>query len=336
MKLFDWRCGLLPLLMCSWTLAQEPAPQVILTGLDNPAGVAVHRKSGQVYVSDSGAGRVLRVMPAANAKAVPVIVDFAIDVYGKGPMYNIGPLGLAFVGQNMLAVGGGDQVDGKELIRFYKLKDGNEPIKADAATFSAGPIPPGDTSIKGEGNFYGLAVNDRSVFITSNGDDTKGWVLKVDVKEGMPGELTGFIATKTVLTTDAPVGITLNKGKLYVGQMGEINVPKDSLLTVYDPKTGKLEKKAETGLFDITGLAFSPKTGKLYALDFAWMDSKQGGLYRLDMEGDNVQATRVLALDKPTALAFGPDGALFITVIGTAEEGSSKKGGQLLMIPSGL
>ena len=38
----------------------------------------------------------------------------------------------------------------------------------------------------------------------------------------------------------------------------------------------------ETRLYDITGLAYSPKTGLLYATDFAWMQTDEGGLFRLD------------------------------------------------------
>jgi DNA-binding beta-propeller fold protein YncE len=140
---------------------------------------------------------------------------------------------------------------------------------------------------------------------------------------------------------DAPVGITTDRdGNLLVGQMGEVNIPTDSLLTLYDVKSGKLLWKATTGLHDIAGLAYSPKSGKLYAVDFAWMDSKQGGLFRLDVTssptGATVKATKIAPLDKPTALAFGADGALYVTVFGTAAEGSDKKPGQLLKITGDL
>ncbi|MEK6239689.1 MAG: hypothetical protein N2C14_33635, partial [Planctomycetales bacterium] len=142
---------------------------------------------------------------------------------------------------------------------------------------------------------------------------------------------------------DAPVGITIGpEGKLVVSQMGEMNVPKDSLLTVYDPKSGKLEWKAATGLFDIAAVAYS-KSGKLYALDFAWLDTKQGGLFRLDVSKENgktsVKATKILSLDKPSAMAFAEeDGAevLYVTVFGSGKEGAKKKPGQLLKITGKL
>ena len=118
--------------------------------------------------------------------------------------------------------------------------------------------------------------------------------------------------------------------------MGEVNVPGDSLLTMYETATGKLVKSLKTGLHDIAGLAYSPKTGKLYCVDFAWVDTKQGGLYELTVTGDEVKATKIASLDKPTALAFDKDGGLYVTVFGTAAAGSTTPSGALLYFAAGL
>jgi hypothetical protein len=119
--------------------------------------------------------------------------------------------------------------------------------------------------------------------------------------------------------------------------MGEVTVPNDSLLTFYNPKNGKMLANMPTGLFDISAVAYSPK-GQLYALDFAWMDATEGGLFQLiaTRDGDKqaVKAEKVTSLDKPSAMVFGEDGALYITVFGTAE--GDKQGGKLLKISSGL
>src|SRR4030095_3750016 len=169
-----------------------------------------------------------------------------------------------------------------------------------------GPLPEKD-GLKPEGNFYAVGVGKTAIYISSNGDDTKGWVLKADVTGTKFGELTRYIATKEAVDVDAPVGITINaEGDLVVGQMGEINKPKDSLLTFYSAKSGKKLLNLETGLYDITGLAYSPQKA-LYATHFAWMAAGEGGLFRLDKSSANgaqgVKATKVLSLDKPTALA---------------------------------
>jgi len=114
--------------------------------------------------------------------------------------------------------------------------------------------------------------------------------------------------------------------------MGEINLPKDSLLTFYAPKLGKLVRKDKTDLYDIAGLAYS-KEGRLYAVDFAWMATDQGGLFRLEDDGQGgVKAAKITALDKPSAIAAGADGSLYVTVFGTAKEGSDEKPGTLVRI----
>lgn len=311
--------------------------KTVVTNLNNPSGLAIQPETGAVFIADSGHKRVLSYHPAERKVAVR-ITGFTQDIYGKGPMYDIGPLGLLFMNKNTLVVGDGGQKDGQELMRVFTLAESGELTIDDGK--NSGPIEPGEQSAMGEGNFYAMATDGKSVFVTSNGDDTKGWVLKLDMSGAEPGKLETFIATKVATEVDAPVAITMNSdGKIVIGQMGEVNVPKDSLYTVYDAE-GKLIAKAKTELFDIAGLAYHPKSGKLYAVDFAWMDNKEGGLYRLDVttEGEEtkVTATKIVALDKPTAMAFASDGSLYVTVFGTAEEGATKKPGQLVKITGDL
>ena len=65
--------------------------ETVLDDLDNPCGVAIQPGSGHIFLSDSGAGRVIRVV---DGQAEEVVVGFDRDVYGEGPAYHIGPLGL--------------------------------------------------------------------------------------------------------------------------------------------------------------------------------------------------------------------------------------------------
>ncbi len=318
----------------------ETTAESVLGGLSNPSGLAVQPETGHVFVSDSAAGKIIRVV---DGKAEDVVTGFKIDVYGKGPKYDIGPLGLAFWDKETLVVGDGSFVDGEEYVRVFTVPAAGKPaIDFDKdAKAKLGPLPEKD-GLKPEGNFYAIAVGKTAVYISSNGDDTKGWVLKSDVTGTKFGELTRYIATKEAVEVDAPVGITIGPdGDVVVGQMGEINKPKDSLLTFYSAKTGKKLLNLETGLYDITGLAYSPKTKQLYALDFAWMSAGDGGLYRLDKSNadgkQGIKATKILALDKPTALAFGKDGELYITVVGPKKDSeNAPKEGALLKIAPGL
>ena len=300
-------------------------PKVLVKNLENPSGIAIHGKTGHVFVASRYG--VYRYLPAEQDKSKKIFIEideYPTDVYGKGPTYNIGPLGLAFMDETHLIVGDGSRKDGEELVRVYKIEDTppSEYRKEDSAEFTLGPIPKSDQTTTGEGNFYGVAVGAGAIFVSCNGDDTKGWISKAPITDGKPGTLAPAIATKEKTMVDAPVPVIFNKeGELVVGQMGEVNVAGDSLLTTYDPASGELKKQYTTGLSDIAGLAYHPKNNKLYAVDFAWADTSQGGLFELVIEGDAVKATKVVGLDKPAALAFDAEGNLYLAVFGTAPEG---------------
>jgi len=228
--------------------AEEPATKTLVTNLENPSGLAIHPESGDVYIASRYG--VYRYLPNEKDRAKKILLEIIntekkTDVYGKGPFYTIGPLGVAFLDKDHLVVGDGSRKDGDEFVRVYKTSSTDKrPLKEDAAAFTLGPIKAEEgVTAKGEGNFYGVAVGGGSIFVTCNGDDTKGWVSKSDVAEGKPGALKPFIATKVATEVDAPVPVTFNADgtQLVVGQMGEMNVPGDSLLTMYDPNTGDVK-----------------------------------------------------------------------------------------------
>lgn len=313
-------------------LAEEKI-DVLLEGLKNPCGVAVQPETGDVFVSESAAGKVIRVVGRA---AEDVIVNSPMDVYGKGPKYDIGPLGITFLEKERLVVADGGFPDGEEYVRVYNVPNTGQPaLEYDDCT-KVGPVAATE-EMKAEGNFYGVAANDAAIFITCNGDDAKGWVAKVDILGTRFGDLARYIATKEAVNLDAPVGITISpRGQVVIGQMGEITVENDSKLTFYNTKTGKMLLDIDTGLHDIAALTYSPK-GHLYALDFAWIDTTQGGLFRLDDDGEGgVNPVKITAIDKPTAMAFGPDGSLYITLIGAVDEGQQVGYGQLIRLEPGL
>ncbi|WP_437228439.1 hypothetical protein SH661x_000911 [Planctomicrobium sp. SH661] len=333
----------------SWTLATgfglilpwiaqgaEPvAVKVIAENFDNPSGVAVQPETGDIFVATHlGVMRVFRDSENKQLGCNFEVARYPSDVYGKGPKYEIGPLGLAMIGSGQLVVGDGSRIDGEELIRIYAV--GDKPLATPQsepwAAQTLGPIPAGEASAKGEGNFYGVVATKNAIYATANGDDTKGWVVRSLIQDGQFGTLEPFIATKTAVHVDAPCGITVNQaGDLVISQMGEISAPGDSLLTIYDSQSGKLKHSYTTGLNDIIGIAYSPD-GRLFGVDFSWVNPSQGGLYELTIADDKCTARKILDLDKPTSLTFDAEGSLLVTLFGTAEEGSEQKPGKLIRI----
>tara|TARA_B100000686_G_scaffold322603_1_gene376573 strand:- start:2787 stop:3773 length:987 start_codon:yes stop_codon:yes gene_type:complete len=305
----------------SSSVMAEATVDTVAGGLTNPCGVAIQPGTGTIFVADSGAGRVVRIV---DGKAEAVITDFPVDSYGKGPKYAIGPLGLLFIDENVLVVGGGGYPDNEDLLRVYNLpKAGEAAIKADqmAASFKLEKTE----DLAGEGNFYGLAYDGSSIFVTTNGDDTKGWIGRAAVTGTKVGPFQRAIATKEATEVDAPVGIAMAPdGSIVVGQMGEITVPGDALITFYDSKNGQVLANYETGLSDITGVAYAGKKN-LYVTDFNWGKTADGGLFRVIASKNKnkpVKVERIATLDKPTALVTDADGNVYVTIIGSGEGAS--------------
>ena len=328
------------------TAGDEPKITVhtVLGGLNNPCGVAIQDRTGHVFVSESGAGRILRV---AQDVATPVVTGFPQDVYGtgtyeEGTRFDIGPLGLAFLDRNTLIVGGGGLPDGEDLVRFYTVPTDDSAISVENTKTKSGPIPAGRESTKGEGDFYGVALGNDAVYVTCNGDDAKGWIARLAISNGKPGKLTPFIQTRQATSGYAPTCIVVSgEGYLVVGQMSATTVDGDSRLTFYDAKSKAVLSAFSTGLHDIVALAYSPRRKLLYALQFGWgPNSEAGGLYRLDSDikdgKQTVQAVKIVSIEKPTAMAFSPNGSLYVTAMGKREADADKKPGTLLRLTGHL
>lgn len=306
--------------------------KLVLEGLNNPTGLAIQPETGVVFIADSGNHQVVKLV---DGKAEAVITDFPNDVYGPGPKVNVGPLGLLFLSKNRLVVGGGGLPDGEELLRVYELPEDGKPIKAEEGMLASFKLE-ANGDVPGEGNFYGLAASPTAIYVSCNGDDNKGWVSKAPL-EGL--DVTGFerfLATKEATQVDGPVAVAISpEGYLVVGQMGEIDQPADSLITFYDVMgKGEMLLNLQSGLHDICAIIYS-KRGQMYALDYAWNQPAEGGLFQIlddETSDSGMQAKRIVSLDKPTAMAFDADGSLYVTIRGVTEENNSS--GKLIQVTS--
>jgi len=324
--------------------------QVLLADLDNPAGLALHptQTKGQpfeLYIAESGAGRVVRVSTStltkdAVRKTDDIIVDFPLGTFGRQPEHRVGPLGLAFISRTKLVVSAKGESPGADLLACYSLPTSGAVLTAAEQDHAVGPLDPKLALRVDDLQFSGLAMTDKTLFATSGGRDSQGWVLKSGVEANHLAYLQAFIELQKEVGFGAPAGIAVipppGPAFMVVGLMGSRETPKDSRLVFFVPATGELALSLPTGLHDIISLAYSP-SGQLYAADFSFTDEQAGGVYRIDdarLEGrQTCRAVKIASIIRPVGLAFAPDGSLLVTAFG---QGENAKQGTLVKITGEL
>lgn len=317
------------LLTTSLALGQEATKEVVVDGLKNPCGVAIQPSTGHAFVADSGNFKIVRVV---DGKSQDVITHFPQGVYENGQKYNLGPLGLLFLDPHTLVVGEGGKPGGQDTLRVFKVPAVDaDPITADT-TLARFSLPALDQA-PGEGNFYGIAKTASAVYVTCNGDDDKGWIAQADLTTN---QLTNFrrqIATRESVKVNSPTAISISpEGFLAVGQIGKTDAGTDSQLTFYE-QDGMFLQNFETGLKDMVGMAYGPKRGRLFVVDFHFEDSDSGGLFKIVADGkDKCKPVKIMALDKPSAMAFAPNGDLYVTQFGSPEATTDQPTGSLIRV----
>lgn len=322
--------------------ATPPAAKVesIVGGLDNPVAIALQPGTNQLFVSESGAGRIVRITPGASAAAVPSVTGFPVSSYAAMSSLRLGPLGLAFLDRLTVVCGaGGEKID-DNMLRIIKVPSGDKPATIADARQQLGPIKPDKDHKTGEGWYWGVAALPEGVYAASRANDETGWVCRSFIAREIVSEPSRLVDCKSLTHIGAPMALaTSPRGELLVGEAGQLDTARDSHLLFLNPKNGKLLLSLSVPLYDLVGLGYSPQTGLLYGVDLSLAQPGEGGLFRLDaafQDGHNeIKAVKIAALDRPTALAFAPDGTLYITQLGAVKSGDERTG-QVVKIAPGL
>lgn len=307
------------------------ATELVLRRLDNPWGLVIRAgrdPSGphELFVAESGAGRVIRVSTDQPGKIEEAIVGFPVESLEASPAIRVGPLGLAFLTRTKLIVTGGRNEEGKRDVRVYAMPGDNSRLAYDRHDHSVGPMRNGDSSKTASGDLLAVAHNEMTAYLTTGGTPAGGQILRADIEKNQLETLRPLIPPRETSELAAPAGIVFTPSDrpqfLVAAEQGSFDAAHDSRLTFHTLEKGRQVLSLSTGLHDIMGLAYSP-SGQLYAVDFAWQDAGQGGVYRLDdarLDGRQAcQAVRIAAVTRGVALAFAPDGSLYVTTLGEKE-----------------
>ena len=311
--------------------------QKLLTGLTNPSGVAIRPGDTadryEVFIADSGAGRVLRAWSNQPNESTEAISAFSITTFGGEPM-KAGPIALLFLDRERLVVG----VSGNNRsanLRLYHLAE--KAILAEQHIQQVDVAREGAPAEETANHVYAIArtrSNDRvpdAFVLTATRNDQTARLHKVAVRADQFGKLETFAANENNFAGEFPVAAAVTQqGYVVAGHVGALDRPHDSRIVFYSPIDGTRVMDLSTNLYDIVALAYSPHTGNLYAADIAWMAPNESGIYRIDDAADRGKAAcvavKVASIAGPSAMAFGPDGALYVTAFGEPNAANPKTG----------
>ena len=313
----------------------EPQATIVrrISGLRHPCALAVQPHTDAVFVADNGHGRIVRFAASPSAPAVDtqvqdVVVGFPHEAASGEFPPRRGPLSLAFQNSHTLIVAeAGPLPNGPQAtVGRYPVPAPDQPaLKWQDAQATRRPLSSQNSPDSGWHGFGGLLVTRVALFALGQHDDGTRSIQRAAISGSDLSGLESSFLNHEANARGAPTSLAMSpRGELLVSHRGSgtSGAPRSSL-AFYHADTGEQRAIFEVDLTDVTGMAFSPKTGRLYAVNYGRDPAEAGGLYRIDavqVHGKpSVQATRILTLVHPNGLAFSSHGALFITLWGAID-----------------
>jgi plastocyanin/sugar lactone lactonase YvrE len=327
------------------TAAQQPTTvAVYATGLINPKGLAF-TPDGALYVAESGApgdvtvalpsgyggrgpvgsnGRISRVRPGGAREDVITGLP-NIGIYGGIEM--LGASGLAVLDGQLYEVAAAHITVSPTVSRVSP--DGAMTPIADIGLFNKRtPAARDNGDAIPTGNPFGMVALKGALYVT---DGNYNRVFRV-LPDGTVSVLVEFANDPT--STGIAAG---PDGALYVAQFGLEPYPPGSARVDRVALDGTVTEGAVRNLTNPIGVAFTPD-GTMYVLQFvSEFDPVRrryapfgGKVLRVEPDGSTTEVVNNLMF--PTAMTFGPDGALYVSNYGN--EGNQAKG-QILRIRLG-
>jgi DNA-binding beta-propeller fold protein YncE len=305
--------------------AQDPIVEKVLTGMNNPRGVAV-RPDGtpekcEVFVAETGHRRVIKLASDQPARPTDVITDFPSETNEAETPSSENPRCILFLDRERLVVGlAGTPTE----LRLYEIDDAVGPISAEQSKQQVSPTLPDDEDSSTFGPPIAMSRTRPNDSVSDVLLVAAGRIWKIPIRAGTLGAMTLFDET------EGDEGSFVSPSALAVSEQGYAVASDESarrrgaVVKFVNPASRQIVMGISAGLTEVTGLAYSSKSGNLYTVGQS-IETGDRGVFRID-EVVNAgktgsRAIKIASIEKPTALAFGPDGALYITASNEADQG---------------
>jgi len=347
LKTTAWRaaiaCGFALIVTATW--AQSPAGTVTVfaTGLVYPRGLKFG-PDNLLYVSEAGSGGTMSTVGLCDQVEAPVgpytggFTSRISKIDRNGTVTTVadnlpsainaftdvlGIADVAFIGETLYALssGGGCShgLAGTVASVLQVNPDGSTTQVADLSTFQQThptKFPHFGPGFEPDGSWYSMiAVGGALVAVEPNHDEID--LIATDGRIRRILDISHFWRRHTV-----PTALAFDGENFYVGNLGLFPIVDGSEYIMKISRSGQVETVA-TGFTTILGLAFD-RHGRLYVLENTtggnpFPTPGTGKILRLHSDGTSDEIATGLNL--PTAMTFGPDGAIYVSSWGFGPPG---------------
>jgi hypothetical protein len=295
--------------------ADKIVAENVLSDLLQPSGLAIQPGGTadryMLLIAERGAGRIVRWSNLDREAALPVVTGFSPIAANQGAPQ---PLPIAFLDAGLFVVGADDKRGG--LLRVFELPDdktihdAKQPRDFVAARDDASACLAIARSRSNE------QVPDMLLTIARRENGTT-MLQKARVQAGTLGPLQPLAKLGS---DQQPVAITTSPSGRFV-VVAHDEGSDDLQLVFLNPLSGLVELAMPLELGHVVALIYSPASGNLYAAD------PSAGIYLIEDASAPGQpachATKIADVRDAMALAFAPDGTLYVSCSGDEAPGGA-------------